>query len=270
MAFVLPWFRRFGLTVFGLFLLIGSMLWMNHIDGFTKLETWAEYQTAEILGDAGFRVNNVLVEGREYSDGAVLLALINVQKGDPMFLVNPREAQDLIEQMEWIRSAHVERRLPDTIFVQLKERQPSAFWKKGNDLVLLDERGEVIDVRALSQFKGLPLLAGTDAPKHAPQLLGLLNGYVDLRKRVQAAAWVGDRRWDLQMKNATLIKLPEEGVEEAITLLMNAQGQEGLLDKDIHSIDLREPGRIVIRTKPGEATEYFQKHEASFQAGDDI
>lgn len=271
LAVFLPWFKRFGFALVVLVLIAAGGVWVHMNDGFNKALDWGEYQFAKSMADAGFRIENVLVEGREYTDAQILLALINVQKGDPLFAVNPKEARALLQDMEWVRQAHVERRLPNTLYIELKERKPMALWKNGGNLFVIDSLGDVIHTDRLGRFDGLAFLAGISAPENAPELFEILNEYPDVFAEVEAAAWIGERRWDLQMKDGVLVKTPEvPKLKEAISLLAEAQAEQSLLNKDIHSIDLREPGRIVIRTKPGEAVEYFKPQEASFNQGNDI
>ena len=45
---------------------------------------------------AGFKVDNILVEGRLNSDADVLRAVLNVERGDPIFAFDPAEAKEMI------------------------------------------------------------------------------------------------------------------------------------------------------------------------------
>jgi cell division protein FtsQ len=60
----------------------------------------------------------------------------------------------------------------------------------------------------------------------------------------------------LYLKNGVSVKLPEDDLGQAVRRLANAQGEAGLMDRKIQSIDLRDPLRIVVQTAPGAAEEY--------------
>ncbi|MCB9982477.1 MAG: FtsQ-type POTRA domain-containing protein [Rhodospirillales bacterium] len=204
----------------------------------------------------GFAVTDILVEGREYTDPHVLLAIVNIRKGDPLFAFNPRQAQELISQISWVNKAQVERRWPGTIYIGLEERQPLALWQSDKHLKLLDSKGKIIATSDLQRFADLVLVMGRGAPAAAPELIGNLKAEEKIYPRVETAKWIGERRWDLKLKNGMEIKLPERDASLALRRLAEAQGYDGLLDKDLLSIDMREPDRITIRTKPGAVQEY--------------
>jgi cell division protein FtsQ len=102
---------------------------------------------------------------------------------------------------------------------------------------------------------------GDDAPQEAPSFFKLLEAEPELWKRVDAAKLVSGRRWDLKLKNGVEVKLPEEELTVALRRLAVLQEEDQLMDKDIMTIDVREPERVTIRTKPGAVQEY----KASYQ-----
>lgn len=266
LAFVLPWLKRFGVSIVVLVVLGWAGAWFFLSDADIKTRDWIENQVLSVTADAGFAVNNILVEGRENSDIEVLKAIINVKKGDPLFSLNPDDAQELVERVVWVKSAHIERRLPDTIYIGLEERQPMALWQVDGKLKLIDRQGEVITSDGLAKFKNLIVVVGTDAPSRTPQLFGNLQAENVIYERVKSVSWIGKRRWDLKLKSGLVVKLPEEDVGYALSRLADAHKKDGLLDKDLSSIDLREAERIVVRTRPGAVQEY----KASVKAGSSI
>lgn len=256
LAVVLPWLRRFGLVaaVFIGLIWIGSWLYLSGAVG--RAGDWSRDKILTASADMGFAIENILVDGRRYADAHVLLAIVNVEKGDPLFSFDPRVAQELISQVGWVESVQVERRLPSTIYIGLKERRPLALWQSEKRLKLLDDKGKVIVTSNLQRFADLILVIGKDSPVATPELIGNLQAEPDIYKRVEMAKYISQRRWDLQLKNGIEVKLPEEDMGLALARLARAQEKDGLLDKDIRSIDMREIDRISVRTKPGKVQEY--------------
>lgn len=220
------------------------------------------------LADLGFRVENILVEGRYETDPDVLRAIINLNRGDSIFAFDPAETREMIERLSWVREAHVERRLPDTIYVGIVERKPIALWQHKNKLRVIDEEGVTLTDKLGVNQKTLPIVVGEYANEQAYNLLVMLEAEPEISKLVEAATWVGDRRWDLTLKNEIIVRLPENEIGLALSRLAKAQAQDKILDKDLNAIDLRETDRITVRTRPGAVQEY----QASFdsKAGDNI
>lgn len=207
----------------------------------------------EASADAGFAVKNILVDGRHYTDAGTILAMLNLEKGDPIFALKPSEAQDMIEKLSWVKTAHVERRLPDTIYIKLTERKPMALWQRNKRLSLVDAEGVVLTDQNLARFKNLMIVVGDDAPKQAAALLTMLAAEPTVMERVEAATLISGRRWDLKLKSGAEVKLPEEELGLALRKLAVNHEEEQILDKDVVSIDVRDEGRITVRTKPGAA-----------------
>ncbi|MEM7651113.1 MAG: FtsQ-type POTRA domain-containing protein [Pseudomonadota bacterium] len=256
LAVIIPWMRRFGMALAFVVGVVWVGSWLYLSGALQDAGNWSKDQFITASADAGFTVENILVEGREYTDADVLLAIINVQKGAPLFSFEPQSAQDLITQIGWVEAAQVERRWPDTIYIGLQERTPMALWQSEKRLKLLDDKGEVIVTDNLQRFSELVLVSGQGAPQEAGALIGNLRAEPNVFEKVETAQRISKRRWDLGLKNGFSIKLPEEGMGLALRRLSEAHDNDGLLDKDIVGIDMREQDRISVQTKPGSIEEY--------------
>ncbi len=245
---------------------VGAWLYLSGSAGRLQEATQVAFYQASAAH--GFAVSDVLVEGRKNADPDVLLGLIGVGRGDPVFAFDPDAVKEKLERVAWIESARVERRLPGLIYVSIHEREPFALWQHQGKMRLIDSGGVVItDVaKEMARFDHLPLIVGDGAPGQAAALFDLVNAEPQITERLEAAIYVGGRRWDLRMRNRAEIKLPEGDIALALRRLADAQERDGLLEKDVQAIDLREQGRIIVQTRPGAVQEY----KASFKAGSAI
>jgi len=198
----------------------------------------------------GLSVQDVLVEGRTRTDPGRLLAAVGVARGDPIMAFDPQAARSRVAALPWVREATVERRLPSLIYLRIEERTPIALWQTEGRIAVIDETGEAIPGIAPEAFAGLTLVVGPDAPAHAAGLLRLLDSEPELRRQVVAAVRVGGRRWNLRFQGGTDVRLPETGAEEAWAQFARIEREHGVLQRDVDSIDLRLPDRLVVRTAP--------------------
>jgi cell division protein FtsQ len=198
----------------------------------------------------GLRVADVRVEGRGTTDRETILEALNARPGTPILAVDPMRAKRQLESLPWVRSAAIERRFPDTIYVRLVERQPMALWQHGGKLDLIDRTGAVIPVARLDRFAKLPMVVGEDAAPHAATLLAMLATQPDLATRVTAAIDVGGRRWNLRLDNAIDVLLPADDAAEAWADLARLQRTNAILQRDVQAIDMRLPDRLVVRVAP--------------------
>lgn len=215
---------------------------------FALVSEWASEKTLSTTASAGFRVNEILVTGRARISQDELLARLGVHYGDPIFGVDVDVAQEILSEISWVREVSVTRRLPDKIVVQLKERAPAALWQYQKKVSLIDADGRSLTSKDLGEFQTLPLVVGEDAPQHVAQLLTWLKAEPAVKDLLASAVRVGARRWDLRLKNGINVKLPEAEAELALRRL--AEETDGLLTKNITSIDLRLEGQVTVEPAP--------------------
>lgn len=61
---------------------------------------------------------------------------------------------------------------------------------------------------------------------------------------------VGERRWDLMLDRGQVIRLPEQGADDALRRVMASQAREKLLDRDVSVVDMRDARRPMARLTP--------------------
>lgn len=199
---------------------------------------------------AGLAVGEIYLEGRHQTDGAAVLAALAVRRGTPMLDLDLGALRTRLEALAWVTSAEVERRLPDTLYVRLVERQAVALWQRGDRHVLIDAEGAVIEGEPVDRFVSLPVVVGDDAPEHIEELLALTASQEDLAGRMAAAVREGGRRWDIHFDNGVIAKLPAENAAEAWRRLAAAEREHELLERDLVALDLRIPGEFTVRLAP--------------------
>ena len=230
-------------------------------DASERFGDWVNNKVVATTAAYGFQVENILVEGRTYTDAETLKAIVNLDQGDPIFLFKPDQAKQMIEKLSWVKSVRVERRLPDTIYIGLNERVPLALWQHNKKLSLIDTEGVILTENDLSRFKDFIVVVGDDIPVQAPEFLSLLKVEPSIWEQAEAATLVSGRRWDLKLKTGIVVKLPEDNTAVALRRLALMQEKDKLMDKNISVIDIRDQERITIQTKPGAV----QKYKAGFQ-----
>lgn len=244
--------RRFGkvaaLTIFVLW--IGTWLWLSgsvyRAVDYTKMAFY-DYTAAH-----GFAVQDIYIEGRTNVDADVLKAIINMERGDPILMFNPSAAKAMIDRISWVKDSHVERRLPNTIYVSLLERQPVALWQHQGKVKLIDHEGHVLTDTPSKQYKDMLIVVGDEnATAQLDKILPLLAVEVTLKDKVDSLQFKGQRRWDMTMDNGVVVRLPEKDVAMALSRLSQSQQEHQILQRDLVSIDLLEPDRLVVRTRPG-------------------
>ena len=196
---------------------------------------------------ANMRVRQIIIEGRSNTPEPLLNAALGAHRGDSMLGFSLEGARSRIETLSWVEHAAVERRLPGTLVVNIIERRPYAIWQNQGRFVLIDRDGQTVANEDVAAFGELPLVVGAGAPQAATALLEALAAQPALKSRVMAAVRVGERRWNLRMKNGTDVLLPEGAEAAALAKLGELQTADALLDRPLVVVDMRLADRLVVR-----------------------
>ena len=239
-----------------------QMLWRLLIGGFailgaTAAVVWAiaakvpEQATmamATTTSSAGFVVRQVDIKGAENQPKLSIYRELLQGGSDSMLLADLPAMRARLIALPWVRDANVHRRWPDRLNVRIVERKPAAIWQHRGQMRLVDIEGVVLPAADLTAFKTLPLLVGANAQEQAQGLLKLVSSQPDIASDIEAAIWIGQRRWDLRMKSGETISLPEgPAAQGALMRFAEIHRETPLLGRGFARFDLRIPEKMVVR-----------------------
>jgi cell division protein FtsQ len=256
----LPWMRA---------LVSGAVVAALGGGGFIGWQAWREglpQRLEAVAVEAGeglrsllpFRLDEVTVDGRKYVSREAILRALDVARGDVLLAMDLGALRGRLEQIDWVEYAAVERRLPNTLHVTLRERVAVAIWQRGpGDFILIDRNGRTVRASAAPPgYESLLLVGGEGAPQQIGELFLLLAVEPGIAKRLTAASWVGQRRWNLYLREGIEVRLPEEDALAALQRLAALDRSEGLLSRELTVIDMRLPDKLILRrvmTEPPDA-----------------
>src|SRR5579875_1913430 len=201
------------------------------------------------FGGAGFKVATVQVEGASRFSVPYILQAAAVRPGQPIFGINLGQVRERVEQVGWVRSVKVVRLLPDTLTITVDERPRLAVWQHAGQISVIDPEGRPIPEADPGLFSDLPLVVGEGANTAASALLPLIESRPRLSQRTEALVRVDERRWDLRMKDGSLIQLPAHGEESALIQLDQLDQRGRLLELGFERVDLRDPEFVAVRPR---------------------
>lgn len=213
----------------------------------------AHAQVARIAADAGFEVRDVRVTGTVRMDEQLVYARALEQRSRAMPDVDVAALRAELRSLPWVKDARVSLQLPHTLAIDIVERTPHAVLEKADRLMLIDASGTELEPASADKAKGLLRLAGPGAGLQARELEQLLAAAPALAPQVEAAEWVGNRRWNITFRTGQLLALPEGKIEAATALVKFARldGQNRLLGGKVLAFDMRSPPRLYMRLPEG-------------------
>ena len=197
--------------------------------------------------ELGLGIAQVEIRGLRHARAVTVQKVLGAKSKTPIFAFDPAAARTRLLDLGWIEWATVSRRFPNTIYVDIRERQPFALWQYRKKLRLISRDGSVITTERLARFRDLPLVVGPGADARAAEIVDLLAPHAALDERIRAVTLVGERRWNLRFNNGVDVRLPEQDVHAALERLAALQEHYSILDRKLRAIDLRMPDRLIVQ-----------------------
>ena len=196
---------------------------------------------------AGFAIKAVTITGTRSLTEGEILGLAGIGPHNSLPFVDVASIRGRLKAVPLIKEASVTKLYPDRLMIEIEERAPSALWQKDGALSIVAADGTPIDDMKDPRYAGLPLVVGEGANRRITEYLAILDASRDLRDRIRAGILVAGRRWTLKMDNGIDVHLPERSPADAIGRLAGLEHDGHILEKDVTSLDLRIPGRVMAR-----------------------
>jgi cell division protein FtsQ len=224
-----------------------------------------------IANSAGFRITTVAINGRKQLTQDEVLGIGGVNGRSSLLFLDAATLRDKLKANPWIADATVLKLYPGRLQIDIVERSAFALWQQDGRLSVIAEDGAVLEPYVSSHFIALPLVVGKGAETRARDFLALLARYPQVRAATKAAIFVGERRWNLRLKDGLDIRLPEQDVGIALAALSKLDKEEKLFSRDIVAVDMRLPDRLTVQLSDDAAKareDLFKDKKPKKKAGD--
>jgi cell division protein FtsQ len=224
-----------------------------------------------LANSAGFRITTVAINGRRQLSQDEVLATGGVNGRSSLLFLDAASVREKLKANPWISEATVLKLYPGELRIDIVERSPFALWQLDGRLSVISDDGAVLEPYVSPRFLSLPLVVGKGAEAHAKEFLALLARYPRVNSVTKAAIFVGERRWNLRLKDGLDIKLPEYDAGNALATLSTLDKEEHLFSRDIVAVDMRLPDRLTVQLSEDAAKareELFKEKKPKKKVGD--
>ncbi len=244
-----PWFRR--LVNFGVPMVVGLLAaWtlMAEYDLRGRAAAAVEGLRASIVTQPQFMITRIDTPdvSEDLAEQIRIAAFVSLPASS--LEVNVASVRDRVESLDAVGRARVRALSSGVLEIRAIERVPVVVWRGEGRIELLDQRGvRVAEVDSRLRRPDLPLIVGPGAAEHVPEALTILDAAGPVRNRVRGLVRMGERRWDVVLDRDQVIRLPEEEPVAALSRVMVMQASDGLLERDLTVVDVRDPRRPMLR-----------------------
>jgi cell division protein FtsQ len=229
-----------------------------------------------LANSAGFRITAVAINGRKQLTQDEVLAIGGVNGRSSLLFLDAEAVRGKLKTNPWIAEATVLKLYPGQLQIDIVERTAFALWQQDGRLSVISDDGAVLQPAVLEpyvsrRFISLPLVVGKGAETRARDFLALLARYPQVNSLTKAAIFIGERRWNLRLKDGLDIRLPENDVGNALAALSALDKEDKLFSRDIVAIDMRLPDRLAVQLSDDAAKareDLFKDKKPKKKAGD--
>lgn len=228
----------------------------------------AQHRVEVAAADAGFAVKRVEVRGVNHMNELKVYEMVLGQRDRAMPALDIEALRGQLLQLSWVGDARVARQLPDTLVIDIVERNPRAVMRhKDGTLALIDATGHELEPITEDRAKGMLVVSGNGVGSRIAALDKLMDVAPALKPQVAEAQWIGNRRWNLKFRTEQVLALPE-GDEPAGAALLDFARMDGvnrLLGGKVAAFDMRDADKVYLRV-PGHAEDLAKDAAAAAKA----
>ena len=239
--------RRAGIVATVLLLLASAGLGIVKGGHVEELSAAMSDSRNALANSVGFRITAVAINGRKQLTQDEVLAIGGVNGRSSLLFLDAAAVRERLKANPWIADATVLKLYPGHLQIDLVERTAFALWQRDGRLSVIADDGAVLEPYVSPRFLSLPLVVGKGADTHARNFLALLSRYPQVSSVTKAAIFVGERRWNLRLKDGLDIRLPELDVGNALATLSRLDKEDHLFSRDIVAVDMRLPDRLTVQ-----------------------
>lgn len=125
-----------------------------------------------------FKINTIQITGEKVYSDKEIMEKIDVETGTNLFRVSQDRVNKKISgELPYIKSVTIERKLPDTLIINVNATKEIAAIENKSGFILIDETGKVLDKDAQMLREGVAIVKGVSIKSAAEgKIISLKNG----------------------------------------------------------------------------------------------
>jgi cell division septal protein FtsQ len=183
-------------------------------------------------------VNNFLIKSSEIKEKLSTIYNRNI------FSIKKEDIEEPLKEINFLEKVEVKKKYPNTIVVKIFETKPVAILYKNKAKYLLDSSSNLIFFENNMNFNQLPSVFGIGAENYFVYFFNQLENNNFPINNIKKFYFFQIGRWDLQLANDKMIKLPHDNIEDAIKKSIELLNRKDFQNYNI--IDLRVDGKIIV------------------------
>ena len=191
-----------------------------------------------------FEIKEIKIENNKILEDQELKKTFSFLYSKNIIFLNSYELKKNIGQKSFIEKIEIKKIFPDKLVIKVFEKKPIAILiDKNQKKFYLGKKTDLIEFRKISKYKNLPIVNGE--PKNFKKLFNDLikiNFPID---QITSYRYFEANRWNIEMVDKKILKLPEKNFIESLTNFMNIKDKSNFEKYKI--FDYRLNNQLVLK-----------------------
>ena len=200
-------------------------------------------------------ISRIVIKGANLALKKEITELVQITANEGFSALKAQSLRDKIQEIARVKKAFVKFSTDGLVVVDVVERKEAVVFLNNNTYEVLDTDGIILSVnKSYDGLSNFPLIVGKSASKNIRELIWIVEKINAHRSEVLYYEWVGNRRWDIHMRNNTVFKLPEKNLSKGLEIMGIFLIKNNKLLNSLVAVDLRnlEKPIIKLRREPNE------------------
>ena len=188
-------------------------------------------------------VKEINVTGLENKENSTLSKKIErLLKLDNIYLINKKDLNTLIESNNLVEKYFIFKRYPSSLNINIDKTNFLAKISKNGKIYDLASNGKLIENRHSN--RQLPFVFGNPEIVEFFNIKKIIDESQISFEEIESLYFFLSKRWDLELRNNTIIRLPNDNIKESLKLASEFLHNNEF--KDIKIIDARIKNQIIL------------------------
>ena len=203
-----------------------------------------EFNLVEKKSDTLFKIENIEIKNNFLTNKSEIEEKLSTIRKENIFFIKREDIEKPLKAIDFLHKIEVKKRYPSTVIIKIFETKPVAILYKNKAKYLLDSSSNLIFFENNMNFNQLPSVFGIGAENHFVYFFNQLENKNFPINDIKKFYFFQIGRWDLQLANDKMIKLPHDNIEDAIKKSIELLDRKDFENYNI--IDLRVDGKIIV------------------------
>ena len=178
---------------------------------FNKFSNLSSDLIQEYSNKYKYNLNKIEVVGITSLNKDEILIFFTKFKNKSIFLVPVKEISNKIKKNKWIQEVNIRNDYKNTLTVNIKEETPIGIYENNNQKILFSKNLVILEILGKNHdYKNLISFYGENSIINSKNLISKIDQ--DIKKMIQSAIFIENRRWNIRLKNKITLKLPEKNL----------------------------------------------------------